>query len=114
MMKCDNDPAILEWSSEEIIIPYVSPLDNRWHRYFVDFMIKTVKGTTLIEIKPFKQTIPPKPKAAGDKVKKKFIREVTTYMVNDAKWKAAEHFCDMRGWKFLKLTEKDLPVIGKI
>ena len=40
MVYCDNNPNILEWGSEEIIIPYKSPLDKKVHRYFPDFFIK--------------------------------------------------------------------------
>ena len=36
----DSDPRIIEWSSEEIVVPYISPVDNRTHRYFVDFYVK--------------------------------------------------------------------------
>ena len=65
MHYCDNTPSILEWNSEEIIIPYVSPLDNRIHRYFPDFYIKVrnVSGTVrreIIEVKPKRQCEPPK------------------------------------------------------
>ena len=37
---CDKNANILEWSSEEIIIPYISPVDNKIHRYFPDFYTK--------------------------------------------------------------------------
>ena len=37
---CDKNPAIVKWSSEETIIPYRCPTDNKIHRYFVDFKIK--------------------------------------------------------------------------
>src|SRR5581483_9137771 len=61
MLRCDTDPNIVEWSSEEIVIPYVSPLDGKVHRYFPDFKIKTKQGKTMvIEIKPLTQTKPPK------------------------------------------------------
>ena len=36
----DRNINIIEWSSEEIPIPYKSPIDGRWHRYFPDFYIK--------------------------------------------------------------------------
>ena len=39
MRHLDNDTNIIEWSSEEIIIPYRSPLDNKIHRYYPDFKI---------------------------------------------------------------------------
>lgn len=109
---CDSNSSILEWGSETIIIPYKSPIDNKLHRYFVDFYIKVIdkhKLVTkyLIEIKPEKFTKPPQiPK----KQTKRFIEEVFTYGVNQSKWKAANVFCEDRGWKFLVLTEKDLGI----
>ena len=68
MKYCDLNDSILEWGSEEVVIPYRSPLDNRIHRYFVDFYIKVedMNGQIkkyLIEVKPKRQTAPPpKPK----------------------------------------------------
>ncbi len=60
---CDGNPNVLEWTSEGIIIPYVSPVDNKVHRYFVDNMVYIKEGEVtkryLIEIKPSKQTQPP-------------------------------------------------------
>lgn len=109
---CDSNSSILEWGSETIIIPYKSPIDNKLHRYFVDFYIKVIDKDKLvtkylIEIKPEKFTKPPQiPK----KQTKRFIEEVFTYGVNQSKWKAANIFCEDRGWKFLVLTEKDLGI----
>jgi hypothetical protein len=110
MKWCDQSPSIIEWGSETVIIPYVSPVDRKVHRYFVDFYIKvkSKNNTTekyLIEIKPEKFTKPPEiPK----KKTKRFIDEVFQYGVNEAKWKAAFEFCTDRNMKFLVLTEKDL------
>jgi hypothetical protein len=110
MKWCDQSPSIIEWGSETVIIPYVSPVDKKVHRYFVDFYIKvkSKNNTTekyLIEIKPEKFTKPPEiPK----KKTKRFIDEVFQYGVNEAKWKAAFEFCTDRNMKFLVLTEKDL------
>jgi hypothetical protein len=110
MKWCDQSPSIIEWGSETVIIPYVSPVDRKVHRYFVDFYIKvkSKNNTTekyLIEIKPEKFTKPPEiPK----KRTKRFIDEVFQYGVNEAKWKAAFEFCTDRNMKFLVLTEKDL------
>lgn len=106
----DNNKNIIKWGSEEIVIPYRSPLDNRVHRYFVDFIVKvqTVNGnmeTHLVEVKPYKQTQPPQqPKRKT----KKYLNEVTTYLVNEAKWKAATEFCKDRRWKFQIITENEL------
>ena len=112
MKYCDLNDSILEWGSEEIIIPYRSPLDNRIHRYFVDFYIKVedMNGQIkkyLIEVKPKRQTAPPpKPKRQT----KRYISEVTEYAKNQAKWKAATEFCEDRQWSFMIITEDELKV----
>jgi hypothetical protein len=106
----DMNENVIRWGSEEIVIPYISPLDNKVHRYFPDFIaeIKTETGkikTKVIEVKPYKQTQEPE---RGKKRKVTFINECATYSVNQAKWKAAKAFCEQRGWKFTILTEKEL------
>lgn len=105
---CDETAGILRWSSEEIVIPYVSPLDGQTHRYFPDFLIEVQSQTGvrhfLIEIKPRAQTQPPKPR----KRKRKFLEESATFAKNQAKWAAAQDYCRKRGWHFLVLTESDL------
>lgn len=106
----DKDPRIVGWSSEEIIIPYKSPVDNRMHRYFPDFLVKsksadgTIK-TILIEVKPKKQTKEPEKRK---RITKQYISEVTTWGVNQAKWKAAEEYCLDRKWAFKIMTEDHL------
>ena len=107
MVYCDSTSAILEWGSEEVIIPYVSPLDGRRHRYFPDFYIKvkqkdkTIKKM-IIEVKPKIQCGPPKtPKRRT----KRYINEVRTWGVNEAKWNAAIEWCNDRGMEFKILTE---------
>jgi len=113
MRWCDTNESVIEWGSETVIIPYISPIDKQVHRYFVDFYMKVVNRSGeiqkyLIEIKPEKFTKPPeKPK----KITKRFIDEVFQYGVNEAKWKAAFEFCDDRNMKFMILTEKDLGVV---
>ena len=92
---CDNNPNVVEFSSEEIVIPYKSPVDGKYHRYFVDCFVK-VKDKSgnvksyLIEIKPKKQTKEPEQQR---RVTKRYITEVTTWGVNQAKWKAATEYC---------------------
>ena len=102
---CDKNPDILKWSSEEIVIPYKSPLDGKWHRYFPDVWMKTSTDTYLIEIKPFKETQEPKKKT---RVTQKYLYEVKTWGINSSKWKAAQEFCNDRKWKFKIITEKEL------
>ena len=110
MRYCDSPPSILEWASEELIIPYRSPVDGKKHRYFPDFWlkVKTAEGEikeSVVEIKPKIQTKPPKKR---NKITRKYLKEVKTWGVNEAKWKAAEAFCKDRDWKFKIITEKDL------
>jgi hypothetical protein len=106
----DANSSVVKWSSEETIIPYVCPTDNRAHRYFVDFKIQ-IKGkdgivqTYLVEIKPASQTVPPKPRAKNNK---RFLIEAGTYLKNRAKFEAAERYCKDRNWKFIILTEHHL------
>jgi len=112
MRWCDRNTNVLAYGSEEFSIPYVSPLDNRVHRYYPDFLIK-VKETTgatktyLIEVKPDKQTRPPK---KGKRVTKSFIYESKTWAVNQAKWEAAVEFCKDHRINFKIITEKELGV----
>jgi hypothetical protein len=106
----DRNDNIISWASEELIIPYLSPADNKYHRYFPDFLVKakTRDGkfkTILIEVKPKRQTLPPEPKK---RMTKQYINEVVTYGVNQAKWKAAQEFCLDRGWEFKVMTEEHL------
>jgi hypothetical protein len=112
MVHLDNDPNVIEWSNEEIVIPYLSPVDNRWHRYFPDFYVKvrTKAGlieSMILEVKPLKQSVAPQVKS---RVTKQYIKEVATYGINEAKWKAATEYCRDRNWKFKVVTEKDLGI----
>ena len=112
MVYCDTNENILEWGSEEIVVPYKSPVDNRYHRYFPDFYIKykDVNGKikkSLIEIKPFKQTMEPK---VQKRKTKGYIYEVVEYAKNQAKWEAAREWCLDRGYEFKVLTENELGI----
>ena len=108
---CDSSEKILQWSSEEIVIPYISPIDNKRHRYFPDFLVQTKNGWTLIEVKPLIETKPPK-KLLVEKLtlkkKRRYARAVKTWLVNEAKWIAAKKVCETKGWGWQILTEKQL------
>ena len=112
MVYCDKIDKILEWGSEEIALPYRSPVDNRVHRYFPDFYIKVQENTGriktyLLEVKPLKQTQKPKkPKRQT----KSYLREVYEYAKNQAKWKAATEYCEDRLWEFKVMTENELGI----
>jgi hypothetical protein len=112
MVYCDLNENILEWGSEEIALPYRSPIDRKIHRYFPDFYIKVKESNGqikkyIIEIKPKRQTLPPpKPKRQT----KGYIYEAYEYAKNQAKWKAAEEFCKDRMWEFRVFTEDELGI----
>jgi hypothetical protein len=104
---CDLNESIIEWGSEEFYIPYLSPVDNRVHKYYPDFIIKLRESsgkikTYVIEVKPKKQTKPP--------TKKSYIHECMTYEVNQAKWKAAVEFCKDHLIEFKIITEEELGI----
>jgi TnsA endonuclease N terminal len=109
MRYCDNTKAVLRWSSEEVIVPYVSPIDLRFHRYFPDFFIEVQASTGvvhyLIEIKPERYTRMPVKKKRSSK---RYLSEVAEVAKNHAKWQAAEMYCKERNWKFMVLTEHHL------
>lgn len=111
MKWCDLNIDVIEWGSEETIVPYISPLDNKRHRYFVDFYIKVKKkdGSIrcyLIEVKPKKYT-----KAPTTNPKKKtrdWYSQVKQWGINSAKWKAATEYAKDKNWEFIILTEDHL------
>lgn len=110
MKYLDENPNIIWWSSEELIIPYKSPIDQKIHRYFPDFVAKTQTRdgkvvTYVLEVKPLKQTQKP---AQRKRKTQTYINEMVTYAVNQEKWRAADIFCREHGWQFKVLTEKDL------
>lgn len=112
---CDLNDNVLQWGSEEVVIPYVSPMDNKIHRYFVDFFIKirnkhgAIKKY-LIEVKPYRFTQEP---VVPQRKTKRFITEVYQWAVNNAKWDAARTVADRNGWSFMLITEKDLGLLQK-
>lgn len=106
----DTNPAILEYGSEEVIVPYISPIDGKYHRYFVDFYFKLKNKSGeikryLVEIKPYAQTIEPKkPK----RITESYMSSVQTYLINRAKWNAAEIYAQKNNMHFVILTENQL------
>ena len=106
MRYCDLNEDILYWASEELPVRYYNPLDKKYHRYFPDFIVKTVNNEKyMIEIKPSRQVARPKP---PKKKTKSYMRESFEYIKNQAKWQAAKSYCDDNGMKFKLITEKDL------
>tara|TARA_R100000664_G_scaffold16516_1_gene25286 strand:+ start:571 stop:1011 length:441 start_codon:yes stop_codon:yes gene_type:complete len=106
---CDNSPNVLKWGSENVIIPYRSPLDNRAHKYYVDNLVIIKEDDQikkyLVEIKPYKQTKKPQTKY---RKKQHLIYEQKAYIINQAKWSAAREYCKKCGYTFIIITEKEL------
>ena len=68
----DLNENILWWASEEVIIPYRSPVDGRYHRYYPDFVINVRQRdgktkTLMIEVKPENQKTHPRSERAKQK-----------------------------------------------
>jgi len=114
MKHLDESDKILAWNSEEVMIPYRDPWTDRPRRYFLDFWFAMKNGDGeikeyLVEVKPYKQTIPPQPpKINNYKALKRYNREKNQYIRNQAKWKAATRVCEARGLSFIIMTEREL------
>lgn len=107
----DLNESVVMWASEEFSVKYISPIDGMEHRYFVDFLVKIKNKsgdikTYMVEVKPHHERFPPKP----SRNKKKFLEQMQTYLVNQAKWKAAQAFCDAQGVHFIVLDEYDIGI----
>ena len=111
MVYCDRNDNIIEWGSEEVIVPYRSPWDGKIHRYFPDFYmkVKQTNGTYkkfIIEVKPKAQC--KEPTKTHKRKTRKWYKEVQTWGINQAKWKSATDYCENRGMEFKILTEDHL------
>lgn len=114
MQYCDDNNAIINWSSEPISIPYISPIDNRQHTYYVDFYVKVLEFDILkqylIEIKPSKYTnIQLKEsKDMTPKQREKYQKYLQDVAINIIKWKTAEVYAKSLGYEFKVWTEEVL------
>ena len=104
MAFCDNNPAVVQWASEAIQIPYKNPVTNKQTIYVPDFLIvymdaKQQLHTELIEIKPFKETTMESAKSLRDKY---------SVAINMAKWEAAKNWCKANRIFFRIVTEYDI------
>ena len=111
MKWCDLSESVIKLGSEETVVPYVSPLDNKIHRYFIDFYVQLrdkdgILKSYLVEVKPKKYTKPPK--TNPKRKTRAWFSEVKNWGVNEAKWKAAEEFAKDKNWQFIILTEDHL------
>ena len=111
MVYCDNNENILEWGSEEIVIPYKSPLDGKVHRYFPDFYVKVKQHDHsikkfVVEVKPKAQVR--QPKINPKRKTKAWYSAVREWGKNNAKWESAASYCSKHDMEFKILTENDL------
>ena len=102
---CDTNKSVLKWASEAVQIPYRDPLTNRQTVYVPDFFIQYVDKqgrilTELIEIKPSSQQI-------LERVGKNKYNQAQ-FIKNQAKWKAANLWCNQQGIKFRVINENDI------
>lgn len=100
----DSSTSVIKWASEEVKIPYVSPLDGLVHNYYPDFIvIYTDKAGALqkdlVEVKPASQSLAERAKSDRDKA---------ALLVNLAKWKFAEQWAKQRGMNFRVITEHSI------
>ena len=112
---CDINPHVIKWSSESVCLPYISPVDGKMHRYFVDNTVHIQEGNKivkyLIEIKPSKQT--KAPTKHGNKKQSTILYETATWSINQAKWNAAKSWADSNGYVFQIVTEKDFNLFNR-
>ena len=104
---------IIKANSEGMVIPYNNPVTGKISKYYMDCMMETIDGKIwLVEIKPKKEVSPPKPPRKNAKNPQKaqanYIKAMETYVINQAKWEAAQKLCDEKGWIFKIITEKEL------
>ena len=109
MQFCDNNPAILQWASEAINIPYRNPFTGKNTIYVPDFLIiyvnsKGEKLAEVIEIKPSTETTLESARSARDRA---------YVALNMAKWQAATAWCRNQGLKFRVVTENEIFHQGK-
>lgn len=104
MQFCDNNPAVLQWASESVNIPYRNPFTNKNTIYVPDFLIIYVdknnqKHAELIEVKPSTETTL---EAARS------VRDRAYVALNMAKWQAATAWCKNQGLTFRVVTENEI------
>lgn len=120
---CDNNPRVLKWSSEEIVIPYRCDTDGKMHRYYMDLWVKmdskSVNGfdELLIEVKPHKQhcqkcferkACPCGLKNTSYKKRrrtKSFLYEERQWVKNQSKWRATKKWAKAHKMEFFILDE---------
>ncbi len=106
----EDNPRVKKWASENVIVPYVNPIDKKQHKYIMDLMVLWTDGTvSIVEIKPKRQTKPPAPQKRHTK---KYIREAYEYVKNQCKWEAAARLAKTRKWRFEIWHEENMRAKG--
>lgn len=108
---CDKSPKVVRWNSEDFIVKYLSPIDNRIHRYLIDVYVEVLQldgsiQRKLLEIKPAKECKPPR----KSKNMAHYYKALRTWKVNEAKWASARHVAEMNNMTFHLITEKELGI----
>jgi hypothetical protein len=101
---CDNNPAVIQWASEAITIPYRNPVSGKNTIYVPDFLVvyedkNQKKHTELIEIKPSTEVTMESAKSYRDKL---------MVAINMAKWAAADSWARANNIRFRVVTEYDI------
>jgi hypothetical protein len=109
MQFCDNNPAILQWASESIHVPYRNPFTNKQTIYVPDFLIIYIDKSgqrlaELIEVKPSTETTMEAARSTRDRA---------YVALNHAKWAAANIWCKQNGLRFRVVTENEIFHQGK-
>lgn len=125
---CDQQVNVLAWGSEVVEIPYYSNIDNKSHKYILDFLIilRNKRGELkkwAIEVKPEEQTAyldemgnviyPPAPKKKTQKALRKWQEKCQVIRRNSEKWEAAKEWAKKRGFTFAVKTENDIFGLAK-
>lgn len=96
IMWLEKSGKVLHWGSECVCIHYTGA-DGQPHHYYPDYVVEFTDGTkSLIEIKPYNQTVKPDPRCQW---------AVEEFKKNMLKWTAAKAFCERNGMSFKILTE---------
>lgn len=103
-LMCDNNPAIIEWASEPVKIPYRNPVTKKQTVYVPDFLVMFEdkngnRRAEMWEIKPQSQASVSKAKRPKDQL---------ALVVNMAKWDAAKRWCKSKGIQFRVIDESSL------
>ena len=111
---CDLNDNVLEWGSEVIKVPYIFDADKKLHNYIPDIWCRLKNNnneinTYILEIKPIKQTTPPKePKNKTKKALRNYNYAKLEFLKNKNKWFYARQFCEGRDWKFRIISENTI------